>query len=232
MISFSTEVTSSQISSDNPLYQRTLKAYHLVAEHVQGKTLEIGCGEGYGVPIYKPKTTSLALLDKSKMSLVKLKKVYNDCEVIHTKVPPAKDLESHSFDSIISFQVIEHIKDADLFVREIHRLLKPGGKAFLTTPNREKSVARNPWHYKEFNYDEMEALIKNTFSKYSIMGIEGNQKTSEYYARNKKSVESILRYDVLKLHDILPSSVLKIPYEVFNRLNRKSLMKKNNGLVS
>jgi SAM-dependent methyltransferase len=39
-----------------------------------------------------------------------------------------------SFDTVVSFQVMEHIPEPQLFMREIFRLLKPGGHAILTTP--------------------------------------------------------------------------------------------------
>ena len=39
------------------------------------------------------------------------------------------------FDVIHANQVIEHLKDTDLFVSEIHRLLKPGGYTIISTEN-------------------------------------------------------------------------------------------------
>jgi SAM-dependent methyltransferase len=42
---------------------------------------------------------------------------------------------TESFDYIVSIEGIEHIENQYLFLRECHRILKPGGKLFLTTPN-------------------------------------------------------------------------------------------------
>ena len=74
MFSFSTEVTSSQIISDNPLFQRTLKAYTLIAEKIYGDVLEIGCGEGYGLDFINKNANSVTVIDKSKSVLDKIKK--------------------------------------------------------------------------------------------------------------------------------------------------------------
>ncbi len=43
------------------------------------------------------------------------------------------------FDAVIATEVIEHLLDAELdgMLAECHRLLKPGGKVFFTTPNNE-----------------------------------------------------------------------------------------------
>lgn len=232
MISYSTEVTSSKITSDNPLFQRTLKAYHLVAPIINGHTLEIGCGEGYGIPIYKTNTNSLTLIDKSSKHLKQIKKRHKDCVIHLKKVPLMNFIDDNSFDTIISFQVIEHIKDHDLFLKEIHRLLKPGGKAYITTPNRVKSIARNPWHVKEFNYEEISLTLNTHFSKYSIQGIQGSDISKSYYDQNKQSVERFLKLDVFKLSQRLPSNLLKVSYEIGNRINRIKLLKQNKNLVS
>jgi 2-polyprenyl-3-methyl-5-hydroxy-6-metoxy-1,4-benzoquinol methylase len=42
---------------------------------------------------------------------------------------------SESFDTVISCETIEHVPDPALAVRELARVLRPGGRLFLTTPN-------------------------------------------------------------------------------------------------
>ena len=127
--------------------------------------------------------------------------------------------------------MIEHIKDYPLFIKEIYRLLKPGGKAYITTPNKTKTITRNPWHHKEFDYEELNDLLKPIFKNYKILGIEGNSKTKDYYSKSNQSVKSILALDIFKLHQLLPSSVLILPYEILNRINRLLLLLKNNSLI-
>jgi ubiquinone/menaquinone biosynthesis C-methylase UbiE len=40
-----------------------------------------------------------------------------------------------SFDLIVSCETIEHLPDVHAAIREMHRVTRPGGKLFLTTPN-------------------------------------------------------------------------------------------------
>lgn len=41
------------------------------------------------------------------------------------------------FDTILSIEVIEHLENPRAVFREFHRLLRPGGRLILTTPNQE-----------------------------------------------------------------------------------------------
>jgi SAM-dependent methyltransferase len=86
------------------------------------------------------------------------------------------------FDVLLSLEVLEHIKDQDhsgfddlvlfnysgakAFIREMHRVLRPGGKLVLTTPNacslwivEETMERRTPWlhapHVKEYAPNEV-----------------------------------------------------------------------------
>jgi hypothetical protein len=54
----------------------------------------------------------------------------------------------------------------------------------------------------------------------------------EYYQRNKKSVDRLMRWDFLKLQYRLPASVLRVPYEMMNRLNRNKLKEAADDLVA
>jgi hypothetical protein len=53
-----------------------------------------------------------------------------------------------------------------------------------------------------------------------------------YYHQNKESVERIMRWDVLDLQHRLPAWMLRIPYEILNRMNRKKLKDGDDPLVS
>jgi len=229
---FSTEVTSSKINSDKPLFQRTLKAYHIVSPCIHGNVLEIGCGEGYGVELLYKNADQLTLIDKSSYTLKNIKENYPKVTIIQEKIPPLSQLESNSFDVVVSFQVMEHIKDAELYLKEIHRVLKPTGKAYISTPNASKTFVKNPWHYKEYTFEELSKMFQNIFSKATIQAIQGNEKTDVYYSLNQKSVARFLRFDVFNLVNRMPSWLLKIPYEIANRVNRKKLLHKNQGLVN
>lgn len=100
-----------------------------------GRVLEAGCGVGLYIEALQP------LADE----------VYGfDVEVEHLEVAqanvPAANLQlaagealpfaSDSFDLVLSHEVLEHVRDDRLSVREIVRVLRPGGRAVIFVPNR------------------------------------------------------------------------------------------------
>jgi len=231
MTIYKTEITSDDIPSDNPIHQRLLKPYVVISEWVNGELLELGCGEGRGVQLLAPKVDSYLAFDKIKIVVEKLQRSFPEVTFQQMIFPPLTGLKDNSFDNIVSFQVIEHIKNDELFLKEIYRVLKPGGKAYITTPNKLMSLTRNPWHIREYDDKELQKLAGQVFDYIEIKGIAGNQKVMQYYDKNKKSVDKILKYDILNLQYKLPSFLLKIPYEILNRLNRYNLKSANDELV-
>ena len=230
MTVYSTEIASNKITSDNPIHQRLLKAYHVAQEYVLGDLLEIGCGEGRGVELLAPLAKSYTAIDKIPSVVKILQDEYPDATFQVGTIPPLPYADEQ-FDAVVSFQVIEHIQNDDLYLAEINRVLKPGGVALLSTPNIKLTLTRNQWHIREYTAQELKAKSQSFFSDVQIKGIAGNQKVMEYHGRNKASVEKITRFDVLNLQHRLPSFMLRWPYEILNRFNRNNLQTANDALV-
>jgi 2-polyprenyl-3-methyl-5-hydroxy-6-metoxy-1,4-benzoquinol methylase len=229
---FTTEITSEQITSDNPIHQRLFKAYVVAKEYIRGAVLEVGCGEGRGVSVLLEHANSFTAVDKIQPVIDGLRKKYPQGQFMAMNIPPLTGLKDDTYDVVVSFQVIEHIEDDFLYLQEIHRVLKPGGIALFTTPNRKMSLTRNPWHIREYLAHELKTLGLKIFQQVEMKGITGNEKVMAYYEQNKKSVSRFTRWDFLNLQYRLPASLLRIPYEILNRWNRNNLQSTDNHLVT
>ena len=217
--------------SENVIFQRHLIAYKEAAKLISGTVLEIGSGEGYGINELLNKSSSYIAIDKYKSHTYSKFKSNDSIEFHQIEVPPLTGIKDSSVDYVVSFQVIEHIKDDKFFLSEIKRVLKKGGKVIITTPNSKMSLTRNPWHYREYTPKQMSDLFKDSFDKFEIRGVFGNEKVMDYYKKNKDSVRKITRWDILNLQYLLPRWMLQIPYDILNRFNRQKLQDDNLEMV-
>jgi ubiquinone/menaquinone biosynthesis C-methylase UbiE len=193
--------------------------------------LEVGCGEGRGIELLMAKTEKYSAIDKIAGIVQKLKLKHPRGNFMNCNIPPLP-YPDNAFDCAVSFQVIEHIKDDHLFLKEISRVLKPDGLALISTPNRTMSLSRNPWHEREYTSDELVTLARKYFASVEMKGITGNEKVMQYYERNRQSVNKIMKWDVFDLQHRLPVSLLRFPYEMLNRLNRNKLKESADELVA
>ncbi|MDP7244146.1 MAG: class I SAM-dependent methyltransferase [Flavobacteriales bacterium] len=223
---------SSQLDpSENVIFQRHMIAYMETAKIISGNVLEIGCGEGYGITELAPKAEQYFALDKYNTAISEELKEKNNIIFKQMEVPPLKGIDNNSIDFVVTFQVIEHINNDELFISEIYRVLRPGGKLILTTPNQLMSLTRNPWHFREYTPNHIQEILQTSFQDIDIKGVFGLEKAMDYYEKNKKEVEKITRWDIFNLQYLLPRFLLQIPYDILNRINRQKLQDNNDDLV-
>lgn len=98
-------------------------------------TLDAGCGVGFWVRKLAKEHVKVIGLDLSDES-VKITK--NSLEIFglsaYILVGDVENLpfKSNVFDNVISFGVLHHTPNTEKGINEIYRVLKPGGKAFLS----------------------------------------------------------------------------------------------------
>lgn len=114
---------------------------------LSGEVLDVGCGSRPYRARLGPGVTRYVGLDRAGTSPPP--DVVGDAHAL-----PFADA---SFDHVMSMQVLEHVTDPALCVREIARVLRPGGSAVLTAPG-VWPAHEIPWDFWRFTRFGMERI--------------------------------------------------------------------------
>lgn len=79
-------------------------------------------------------------------------------------------INNASFDVVVSNQVIEHLYDTDLFLAEIHRVLRPGGLAVISTENLASwhNVGALLFGWQPFSLTNVSALASGVGNPFAL----------------------------------------------------------------
>lgn len=125
------------------------------------RVLVVGCGKGNDEKNIKNLFPNCELWSVDiSLSMVKLAVESNSPSTFCLSAAEQLPFPDNSFDRVVSREVIEHVMRPDLMIQELARVLKPGGRAVVTTENEESLSHTN------FYSDKIKPLLaKMTFHK-------------------------------------------------------------------
>jgi SAM-dependent methyltransferase len=201
----------------NPTFQRHVAAYRLCAPLLpDGRVLDLGCGVGHSYRELAPRPTvgvdvdPVALADQDRETLV----------ADMRELP----LADHSFASVISVQSLEHVPDPERALAEVVRVLAPGGRAVFVTPNRltfgRPDEIIDPYHYFEYDPDELHALCAPFFATVRVRGIDASARYRVLYDEERRELDRLLARDPLRLRRLIPRRLRQGLYDWRLRADR------------
>jgi SAM-dependent methyltransferase len=162
--------------------------YQTIKPYCSGKILEIGSGIG--------NISKFFIDDKAIITLSDIRPVY--CDVLKKKFPgadgviemnlthPSFDAEYSQFlgkyDTVFALNVVEHIKDDEMAVKNCHKLLKPKGRLVILVPayaDLYNRFDRELEHFRRYTDKRLNnLLVSGNFTiqhsqYFNFMGIPG-----------------------------------------------------------
>lgn len=107
----------------------------VVSDKTSTKILEVGSGLGYLTYSLKCAGYDIVGMDISESAVQQANAIFGN-NYICADLFELAQLKKESFDVVILTEVIEHVNRPLDFIESIKQLLKPGGYAIITTPNK------------------------------------------------------------------------------------------------
>ncbi len=157
------------------LLNEHLARYLFARQFTPGKkALDAACGAGYGTRMLAESAQAVHGVDIDPEAVDYARRHYATPEARFTVADcTSLPFPPDHFEVVIAFEILEHLADAQPLLRELDRVLAPGGILVLSTPNRlyytDDRGERNPFHPREYDYAELNELLHPHFAHCSIL---------------------------------------------------------------
>jgi len=101
------------------------------------RALDLGCGQGDLLVMLSARATSVTGIDYAEVMVQTARENLSGIPNVEVLCAPGEilPLPDHHVDAVVLADVIEHLVDPPQCLRECRRVLKPGGRLVITTPN-------------------------------------------------------------------------------------------------
>ena len=126
-----------------------------IKKFLKDEILEVGAGCGSFTKSYMKKFESITLTDMDENSFNLLKKIFSDEKKIKILKCNTKDI-GKKFNTLLYFNVLEHIKDDKLEIKDALDKLNIGGHLIILVPAHQKiysKLDKAVGHYKRYEID-------------------------------------------------------------------------------
>ena len=191
-------------ASDDAIYAAAANA--LRRRGVRGRVVDVGCGVGRLRAYLSDIIDSYAGVDAIQYDGLPTGVAFMRADLNRDPVP----VPDHSADVAISIETIEHLENPRAFVRELVRIVKPGGWIVVTTPNQRSLVSLGA------------LVIKGHFSAFGDFNYPAHQTALLDIDLSRIAVESGLRDVAIEFTGVgrMPLSRARYPRVLSRRFQR------------
>lgn len=156
----------------NGMLLEHLARYYFASPYASGRVLDIACGVGYGSHMTakerKREVTGIVAVDNDPDTIAYAAREYHHQKIEYVTadaLDPALPERLGLFDTILSFETIEHVEDDRLFLRQLRRMLRPGGTLVLSSPfgRGRGQPTSEPFHKHQLTPEQFRELFEEGF---------------------------------------------------------------------
>ena len=183
------------------LFKNRIKIAIELAEIKDTSTLiDIGCGSGFLLKKIR-KFNKLCTCFGIDYSLDFLEQIEN-CGIIQTDIKKMP-FSNQYFDKVFVLDILEHVKEINIAINEIERVLKPNGMVILSGPTES-------WFYKFCRYLWLGSVQYEIGHVYTVYDVEKKFESNGFKLIKQKTLPGILLPGLFRI-----SKYKKIKWESF-----------------
>lgn len=173
-LDFTGERLIPEINRGESFFYEHLARYLFAGQFVKEKiVLDAGCGSGYGSFIISKYgfAKKIYSVDISTEALSYARRKYNCDNIIYSldNVERLSNFHDKTIDVVLAFEIIEHLNKQELFLKRVLKCLKENGLLIISTPNKYRIPAGNPYHTREYTSNEFKKLLRKYFKFVDIL---------------------------------------------------------------
>lgn len=185
---------------DNYFFYEHLARYRFARQYVGPDTrlLDIGCGDGYGTFYLAAHVKEALGIDIDAEPIRHANEKYRLANLSYRQVLPNDwQLPPDSVDVATCFEVFEHVQEPDQLIARISGVLRKGGIAILSTPNKDVYGENlpDPYHVKEYSLNEFRDIVGTHLTIRQVVGQRNRDQAAK--RRNFWMARQAMRFPIL-----------------------------------
>lgn len=196
-------------------FLQLIKGGNLSSVKATGKIIDIGAGFGRLTPVYANLFASCLLIEPSQKLLQEGKNLCREYQNIDFKKSFVEKLpvEDEAFEVALMIRVAHHLGDLQAMIKEVKRILKPGGFFILEFANKI--------HFKR----KIEAFLRfnlDFFTNHQPENLKTKKKNAPFYNYHPNQIKTLLLSNDFKIIRCL--SVSNFRHSLFKKIFPLSLL--------
>ena len=141
--------------------------YKQVSEITSGWIADVGCGLGFGSNLLVKNSKLVCGYDNTPEYLKFAKWCFPGVRFLGHDI--TKGPLPYVYDYILMIDVIEHIEQDQLAIKNACKSLKESGTLIISTPNKASRYRKSDNHIREYTPTELKEMLQNQFSNVRLM---------------------------------------------------------------